>query len=444
MTASARFEAAQAKAARPGSAVLMRWLSERGGVERAGLAQNSVVTGADSAVATTWAGMDWSQWVRGNAFVSVNENTARSVSAVVACTNLIGGSIATLPLHFYQRMPGDERQRAQGGLAESLWWLFNERPHPDWSAAAFWNYISDSRLLHGDGFAIIGRGGRAGAEPTSFEPRHPDFVDVQRIDGRLLYTFWPQQIGERVRVLEADDVLHIPGQGFNGLRSLSQLKFGLLYPAGIASAADQQAAEFMADGARPDFAVEMPATNLSLAQREQYRQQWMERHSGKGSKKAPVILAGGVKLHQLTVNPEDAQLLTTRSFQVEEICRIFGVPPHMVGHTEKTTSWGSGIEQQSIGFVTYTLQRHLAPVEQELNHKLFKTSRNFAEFQTAGLLRGDTKTRFEAYRIALGRAGERPWIKPSEIRRIENMKPDDSIDQVVNPPDQTGQNQGGA
>jgi HK97 family phage portal protein len=146
-----------------------------------------------------------------------------------------------------------------------------------------------------------------------------------------------------------------------------------------------------------------------------------------------VILQGGLKLHQLTMSMEDAQLLSTRNFQIQEICRIFGVPPHMVGHTEASTSWGSGIEQQSLGFVTYTLQRHTVPFEQELNHKLFKTARLYCEFLTAGLLRGDTKSRFEAYRIALGRAGEPAWMRPSEVRKLENLPADDALDAATEP-----------
>jgi HK97 family phage portal protein len=106
---------------------------------------------------------------------------------------------------------------------------------------------------------------------------------------------------------------------------------------------------------------------------------------------------------------------------------VMGVPPFMIGHTEKTTSWGTGIEQMSIGFVKYTLQRHLVAIEQELNHKLFKTSRNFAEFVTAGLERGDIKTRFESYRIALGRAGEQPWMDADEVRRLENLPPNPNL-----------------
>jgi hypothetical protein len=134
---------------------------------------------------------------------------------------------------------------------------------------------------------------------------------------------------------------------------------------------------------------------------------------------------------QLSVNSKDAEILATRLFTVEEICRIFGVPPFMVGHTDKTTSWGAGVENMGIGFVRYTLQRHLTPIAQELNSKLWPVrQRYFVEHITAALERGDLKARYDAYRTALGRAGERPFISVDEIRRRENMPP--NADLMIN------------
>lgn len=360
-----------------------------------------------------WGGMDWSAFVRGNA---VAEDQARSVAAVSACCDLIGGSIASLPLHFFRRAADGQRER----YTPEFWWLFNERPSPQYSAATFWQFISDSRLLHGDGFARIVRASPYSPTVVGFEPYHPLLVDVERKDGRNVYTLHGRDISEKTVVLDQDDVLHFPGAGFDGKRSLSALKHGLKLAAGIAKAADDQAAQNMEDGARPDFAIEVPG-EMQPEAREVLRKSWMDRHSGQGAKKAPVVLAGGMKLHQLTMSSEDAQLLQTRQFQIEEICRVFGVPPFMIGHNEKTTSWGSGVEQMSIGFVKYTLQRHLCVMEQEINHKLFKTSRNFAEFATAGLERGDIKSRNESYRIALGRAGEPGWMTVNEVRALENL-----------------------
>jgi HK97 family phage portal protein len=147
------------------------------------------------------------------------------------------------------------------------------------------------------------------------------------------------------------------------------------------------------------------------------------------------VLGGGLKVQPITINAHDAQLLETRKFQVEDICRIFGVPPHMVGHTEKTTSWGSGVEAMGIGFVKYTLQRHLVAFEQEINRKVFLNAARFSEFATVGLERGDTKTRYDAYRTALGRAGEKAWMTVNEVRKAENMSPVDGGDELENPSD---------
>lgn len=410
------------------SRVLDRWLGERG--PQARQRASARAPAAADPKNLTWAGITWDEFLNNGVTtgVSVNEKRARGVAAVIACVNLIGGSISCLPLHFYRRSAENKRER---DATTPLWWLFNERPSPTWSAAAFWQYLSDSRLFHGDAFAIIHR--TAMGAVSSIEPWHPLCVEVDvDTDGRLLYAFYPRNgvdpIGMRPLVREQDDVLHIPGPGFDGRRSPSMLRAALSNAAGIAAAADEQSAALMADGARPDFAIEVP-NDMKPEQREVLRDSWVARHTGQGAKKAPVVLAGGMKLHQLTMSSEDAQLIATRGFQVEEICRVFGVPPFMIGHTEKTTSWGSGVEQMSIGFVKYTLQRHLVAFEQEINAKLFpvRTAR-FCEFVTAGLERGDIKTRFEAYRVALGRAGEAPWMRPSEIRDLENLSPDDKID----------------
>ena len=370
-----------------------------------------------------YGGLDWSNFVRG----SVDESSARSVAAVSACCDLIGGSIGCLPMHFYRRTP-EGRSR----YTPDLWWLFNERPSSQFSAAAFWQFISDSRLLHGDGFARIVRSSPYSPTVTGVEPYHPALVDVDRLpSGRLAYTLHPRDTTETLIVVDQDDMLHFPGAGYNGIRSVSALKHGLKNGAGIAKAADDQAAQYMEDGARPDFAIEVPG-EMTPDARETLRKSWMDRHSGQGSKKAPVVLAGGMKLHQLTMSAEDAQLLVTRQFQIEEICRIFGVPPFMIGHNEKTTSWGSGVESMGIGFVKYTLGRHLCAIEQEINHKFFKTSRNFAEFLTAGLERGDLKSRNESYRVALGRAGEPGWMTVNEVRSIENLPPIEGGDSLSN------------
>ena len=366
---------------------------------------------------------DWMTAGSGAAGVAVNERTAMSVSAVYACVELIGGSVASLPLNFYRRTESGREQ-----FTPEIWWMFNERPFANWSASSMWGFVLASKLLHGDGFVQIHRAGGSRSltgRILGFEPIHPLSVQVEKIDGRLKYTLYKDGDSNGrpyIEVIDQDDMLHFPGPGFDGKRSLSQLKHCLRNPAGVAIAADEHSARFFQNGARPDFAIEIPG-DPSAEQQEMYRRTWAERHQGVYNSHLPALLSGGATIHTLTMNAEDAQLLTTRSFQVEDIARIFGVPPHLIGHTEKSTSWGTGIEQMSIGFVKFTLQRHLVGFEQEINAKVYDSDKYFCQFQTAGLERGDIKTRNESYRIALGRPGEPGWMTANEVRRKENMPP---------------------
>lgn len=376
-----------------------------------------------------WGGISWDEWVRGelDGVSGVTEKTARAVAAVTACANLIAGSAASMPCHLYRRKPDGDRE----SYKSDLWWTLNERAMPNWSAAAFWEYMFTSRLFHGDAIAIIHRARFTGAI-EGLEPIHPLYqvADIRRISqgaGQILVYDLLDVDGKRLGSFHQDDILHVTGPGFDGKRSMSQLQYGLRNAAGIASVADRLANQAINDGQRPDWAIEVPGVMKPDAA-DVLQTSFQKRNSGQASSRTPVVLSGGMKLHQLTLSAKDTELLATRGFQIEEICRVFGVPPFMIGHTEKTTSWGSGIEQMSIGFVKYTLQRHLVAFEQELNFKFFKTSRNFAEFLTAGLERGDTKSRYESYRIALGRAGEPSWLKASEIRRFENLPDDASFD----------------
>lgn len=403
------------RVSQPGSAILTAWKAQREAA-RAGAVQAS---GEYVSMPDIRKGTELFEWMTGgmsSAGVAVTEQTAMRVSAVYASINLIGGAIASLPLPIYQRTP-DGRERVD----HDLWWLLNEQPHPAWSAASFWEYLAASKLLLGDAYAEIMRASPNSPKIVGFEPRHKSRITTQRVDGRLIYVH--QDDDGKTRAIDQDDMLHIPGPGFNGLTGMSQIRHALRNSAGIALAADEYSASFFGNGARPDFAIEWPG-DLNQEQRDMMRAAWMEKHGGLKNAHIPTFLSGGAKVHELTMNAEDAQLIDTRRFQVEDIARIFGVPPHMIGHTTAATSWGSGVEQMSIGFVKYTLQRHLVKFEQEINRKCWPVrTRHFCEFATAGLERGDYKSRNEGYRIALGRAGEPAWMTINEVRKLENLKP---------------------
>lgn len=419
-----------------GSVILDRFMAER-------TAERAAVTNA-GAVYPTGIGTKDSQlyeWFTGFSSVSnagpvVTERTAMSIGAVYACIGLIGGAIAAMPLPIYKRTQ-DGREKVD----HDVWWLLNEQPCPCMSAAVMWEYIVWSLLLHGDAFAIIRRPGPLSPKISGIEPVHPLSVSVHEVDDRLVYTITNE---DDTGVYDQDDILHIPGLGFDGRRGLSPLRYTARQTFGITLAADDYSARFFSNGARPDYVV-TTKSKMSPEAATLFRETWMARYAGTKNAHIPAILNGdGTDIKALNMSPEEAQLLATRSFQAADVARIFGVPPHMIGITDKTTSWGSGIEQQSIGFVKYTLQRHLVKIEQEINRKIFRRSRQlFAEFNTAGLERGDYKTRNEGYRIALGRAGEPGWMTVNEVRRLDNLPPieggDDLNKAVAVPPSPTSE-----
>ena len=356
---------------------------------------------------------------------NVTAETAARVSAVSACVSLIAGAIATLPLGFYERA-----EYGRGKADHPYWWLFNESACDGWTSSAAIEYLFNAKFYYGDGFGQLlrAKGGRV----VGWKPLPPLSVDPFKKDGRVLYRINPQ--GEPSYTLPAEDMIHLPGPGFDGLRSPSLILSQAREAIGTAIASQKYSGQFFAGGGNFDYALKT-SSKLKGGQLDALKASLLARLSNGG--RGPLILDGGLEPAQLSVNSKDAEILATRLFTVEDICRFFGVPPHMVGHTDKTTSWGSGIESQGIGFVRYTLQRHLTPMSQELNRKLWPVrERYFVEHITAALERGDLKSRYEAHRIAMGRAGEMPFMDADEVRRLENMPPNPNL--RMNPGKSTG------
>jgi HK97 family phage portal protein len=352
-----------------------------------------------------------------------SEQAALSVSAVYACVQLIAGAIAALPMHIYRRAADGDLQR---DMNADLWWTLNEQFCPRWPASAGWSFLVGSKLLHGDGFAEILRG--PGGRVAGLVPLHPNRVRVIATpDGaRLVYEIQPDRTIEspapeatRIRVLDQDDVLHVPGFGFNGLRGLSPLKHALRVSGRLAISAQDFSSRFLENMARPDYALKA-AGNLTQPQVDRLREM-LERYQGSLNGGKPMILEGGLSIEALTMPLEEMQLLETRKFQVEEIARVYGVPAWMIGHTEGNTSWGTGIEAMGKGFVRFALRDHLNAFQNEINRKFFRSASRVAEFDTTELERGDTKAMMEALRIGLGRAGEPAFITVEEARAKLNM-----------------------
>lgn len=348
--------------------------------------------------------------------VAVTVESAKRSAAVYSCTRLIAGAVALLPIPVYERTLDGGRKKVE----HDLWWLLNESPYPTLTACSFWEWMLSSMLMRGDGFAQIIRD--RNGNPSSLMPIPRECVHVTERDGHLVYFV---SDGESVYGLFDHDVLHFPGFGFDGCHGESVIRYAARQAVGTALAADEYAGDFFANGANPSIALSYPqGVAPTEAQQNHLREQFTERYTGRGNHHRPLLLVNGGKVEPVSLNAEDAQLLETRKFQVVEIARAFGVPPHMIGETSASTSWGSGIEQMSIGFVRYTLGPHLRRIEQELNRKLWpRSTRYFAEFNRDGLLAGDSKTESEVISKSLGGPGAQGWMTVNEARRIKNLPP---------------------
>ena len=367
-----------------------------------------------------------------------SETAALAVSAVYGCVNLIAGAIASLPMHIYRR---DENGDLVREMNSPLWWILNEEFAPRWPAASGWSFGVGARLLHGDAFIEIVRS--PNGTIRGLVPLLPQRVEpIVTPDGlRLIYRVQPDptiqspsQDTQKTRVIDQDDMLHVPGFGFNGLRSLSPLRHALRVSGRLASNAQVFSSRFLQNAARPEIAL---TTKDELTEDQFARlQEFIANHSGPQNAGRPMLLEGGLDVKVLSMPMEEMQLLETRRFQVEEIARIYGVPPFMIGHTDKTTSWGSGIDAMGAGFVRFTLRDHLNAYENEINRKFFRTTRFVAKFDTSELERADLKTLMETYRIALGRAGEKPVMTVTEVRKRLDLPrtPDGNLEPIVSSP----------
>lgn len=395
-----------------GSRVLSGWIAGRdGAAERAGLlalGENEVTSsGTSMGELANLLGAS----SRSAAGVSVTRETAMRVSVVYAAVALVAGAIASLPISIYERQTREK-------VDHDYWYLLNENAGGAWTAFTFWEYIVSSKLFEGDGFAELVRSSVRSSKIIALKPHHPLSVDPFKKGDKLLYRVNPSDGGPSY-TLDSADMLQFPSLGFDGLRSPSPILKAGRDVIGAAVAAQDYSSRFFAGGANIDYALKAPG-RLSDKQLGDLKASLLARAMSGG--RGPLILSGGLEPAQLSINSKDAEILATRLFNVEEISRILGVPPHLIGHTDKQTSFGTGIEQQGISFVRFALQRQLDPIRQELNRKFWPVrERLFLEHVVEALERADLKTRYEAYRIAMGRAGEMPWMDASEVRRRENL-----------------------
>jgi HK97 family phage portal protein len=342
------------------------------------------------------------QWAGGAAGIPVNDRTAMQHATVFACVRLIADSIAMLPLHAYRKVGG---VRQEIDPTPSL----ISRPYPGMSQFEWVHQVVTSLVLRGNTFGVVTARDRL-EYPTQILPVHPDdvVVEVQDMGLPRIPVYWVG--GERVPI---EDMVHIkrftlPGD-VEGLSPIRQAATGI----GLSLAAEKYGARFFGDSANPSSVLESDQ-DLTEDQVTRTQKQWIASHGGR---RHPAVLSGGFKWRPIAIMPEESQFLETRGYQRGEIAMLFGVPPHMIGDTQKSTSWGTGIEQQSIGYVTYTLGGWISCIEGALN--MLTPRGTFVKFNVDGLLRGDQKSRYDAYTQARN-AG---WMNVDEIRSLEDMPP---------------------
>ncbi len=339
-------------------------------------------------------------------------NAALGISATWACVNLLAGTIGSLPLMVYREKNG----RREVYKEHRLYPLLHDSPNRWQTAVDFWGFIQGSLELYGNAYAekrTLGTG------ISSLIPIAPESMTVRRTSREGLEYEWTDN-GVRT-IADAGRVLHIRGFGGGPVGGASTLAVcGRAFSAALHTEAS--AGAMFRNGVRPSGVLSIDKS-LTREQRQLAESLLQDKFAGAMNDGRPMLLDNGMKWEQLAINPHDAQMLESRQFSVEEICRIFGVPPHMVGHTDNSTSWGTGLEQQTLGFQKFTLRPRLERIEQAADKQLLtpqdRANGVTIEFNLEGLLRGDSAARAQFYREMTGIGA----MTINEVRALENLPP---------------------
>ena len=325
----------------------------------------------------------------------VNERTAMQTTAVYACVRILAEAVASLPLHVYEYQDDGGKKLVHD---HPLYYLLHDEPNPE--------------IIRDGAGRVLG-----------MYPLLPDKMEVQRDDKGNIYYVYSRNSDENPTFkeygnikLKAEDVLHIPGLGFDGLIGYSPIAMAK-NAVGMTLACEEYGASFFANGANPGGVLEHPGV---LKDPSKVRESWNSVYRGVSNAHKIAVLEEGMKYQQIGIPPEEAQFLETRKFQINEIARLYRIPPHMVGDLDKSSF--SNIEQQSLEFVKYTLDPWVIRWEQSLQRSLLlpgEKGKYFIKLNVDGLLRGDYQSRMNGY--AVGR--QNGWFSANDIREMENMNP---------------------
>lgn len=386
---------------------------------------------------------------------SVTPESAARAIPVQACMALISGGITSMPLRIVSRQIVDGSWLQSPADDHPYWWLFNESPDGEISSTQFWDRIVKNKLLQAESFGRIIRssGGRgADVQQVIFEQNR----DVQTLrqwdpvsrrakivgykvyrDGRVFGVLPEDMLHFRdSQALNPTGSISVPSDGVSvAPRPVSAILDATRQAIGVCLTIEEYCGRFFSNGGMPKIVLKYPiGQKLTDPQIDKIREQFQSRYGGAANGGLPLIINNGGAAEKLSFTSEEAQLLEARKFQVIDIARGFNVPPFMIGETEKTSSWGSGIESMSQGFIRYTLARHITEIEQETTRKLFGTARYCTDFDEEALARGDMAALGVWFRAAVGGAQGPGWLTTNEIRRILNRPATEGGDELYIPP----------
>lgn len=344
---------------------------------------------------------------------------AEALTAFHRCVQLVASSISTLPVHVYQRGPSADAAVPAHPLQSVIY----RSPNPRMTPVVFWHTVLESLLIHGNAFVEVAKD--ASGRVLELWPLVPAAVRVEvNSDGSPRYRYQPTS-GRRVRVLDADRVMHVVGPGYDGLVGRSVLE-QFAEVLAIAASMDGFAEAFWRHGAALGAVLQHPGS-MSPEAATRLVQQFNERFAGPGNAGRTILLQEGMKVDRMDVDLTKADLTSQRTWVVREVCRIYGVPPHMCGDLEKASY--ASIEAQGLDFLKYCLRPWIVRLEQAANRALLADDQHYIKWKVDGLLRSSTAERYRAY--ATGRTNG--WLSVNEIRALEDLPPIEGGDAYLQP-----------
>lgn len=358
----------------------------------------------------------------------VSNTSAMKFSAVYGCVSLLSGCLASL----HCSVKTDENGYDEDVPDSRLNKILSKEPSPLMTAFTFWETIGYDFWTSGNAYAIISRTGVGDPKSLIWAPSQFVTPKFNQNKTRILYQV---SADGRKATYDQDDILHFPCIGWDGLEGMSPIK-AATEGIGLGLAGEKYNSHFFTNAVTSDIAItyEKPMSPEAQKELEKYLS---ERYMSVDNLRKPFIGTNGAKIEKLGMSASDAQLIEARDYQVEDICRFYGIPPFMVGAMKKNTSFGTGLSEQTLGFVKFTFRRYVKKIEQEVDRKLIRHPKRFFKFNLDSLLRADIKTRNDAYKVALGGNQIPGYMSKNEVRKIEGLPPDSDprSDEIYTPVD---------